>query len=102
MSITLVDHSSVLVVHAGLLPGVPLEKQQRKDMYSIRNVVECPPKASLRALDGVEEGRPWAEAWDLHVASVEGEASFVLFGHDAPRGLQKWKHAWGLDTNWSS
>jgi predicted phosphodiesterase len=75
----------VLVVHAGLVPGVPLDRQKREHVLS------------LRSIDGTGEPTsrllvhfPWAARW-------QGPERLV-FGHDAVRGLQQWPLALGLDT----
>jgi hypothetical protein len=76
--------SSHLVVHGGLVPGVPLEAQVRKDLLNMRSITS----------DGLPsrkvEGTPWGALWK--------GPPHVVFGHDAVRGLQR--HAWatGLDT----
>ncbi|MCC7535104.1 MAG: serine/threonine protein phosphatase [Deltaproteobacteria bacterium] len=74
-----------LVVHAGMLPGLPPEKQDPMDLVYVRSI----------RLDGsgsrrIDEGRPWASAW----AGPE----HVMFGHDALRRLQLEPWATGLDT----
>ena len=74
-----------LVVHAGLLPGVPLERQPRHLLLNLRSFDER-GEPSTR----VEGGVPWASRWP-------GPRQ-VLFGHDALRGLQRHPHALGLDT----
>jgi Calcineurin-like phosphoesterase len=72
------------VVHAGAVPGIPLERQDREHLLTLR---------SIRA-DGTPsrrvEGTPWAALW-------RGPERLV-FGHDAVRGLQQHPFATGLDT----
>merc|ERR1712050_177757 len=73
------------------------------DMYSMRNLLtidgtgkEGTP-AQYTPIHDVETGQPWGQYWD---GLVDGQGPrFLFFGHDAPRGLQQWTHAWGLDTN---
>jgi hypothetical protein len=76
--------ASHLVVHGGVVPGVPLEAQERKYLLNLRSIKDDgePSKAI--------EGEPWASKWK--------GPPHVVFGHDAVRGLQR--HAWatGLDT----
>jgi Calcineurin-like phosphoesterase len=75
---------SHLVVHGGLVPGVPLEEQRRKNLLNLRSITAAgEPTAKI-------EGSPWASLWR--------GPPHVVFGHDAVRGLQR--HAWatGLDT----
>ncbi len=78
-----VDENDVLVVHAGLAPGVPLERQDPWTLTHIR---------SLEA--GVPSAHPGDESWS---ARYRG-SPHVVFGHDARRGLQLRTHATGLDT----
>lgn len=74
-----------LVVHAGLVPGVPLAQQKREDLLTMRSV-----RADGSASARLEEGVPWASRWH--------GPEHVFFGHDAVRGLQQHPHATGLDT----
>jgi hypothetical protein len=76
---------NTLVVHAGLLPNVPLDAQPRHLLLNLRSLDEA-GQGSTR----VSGGRPWAERWP--------GPRFVVFGHDALRGLQRHPHALGLDT----
>ncbi len=76
---------NALVVHAGVLPGVALEHQQRHVLLNLRSI-DAAGKASTRADGGV----PWATRWP--------GPRHLIFGHDALRGLQREVHATGLDT----
>jgi len=82
---------NVIIVHAGLVPGVPLDSQQPIDMTSMRGV-----KMRGHEYTGshVNADGPWAHAWT--------GPEHLYFGHNAKRGLQAdWlKHpfATGLDT----
>jgi len=88
----------VILVHAGLVPGVPLVEQSWKDMVEMRNVVAAPSaeahsssnQEQLIASKSTVEGIGWARAWL--------GPEHVYFGHDAVRRLQKEPHATGLDT----
>jgi Calcineurin-like phosphoesterase len=76
--------NSHLVVHGGLVPGVPLAAQEKKYLLNLRSITaDGEPTKKL-------EGTPWAALWH--------GPQHVVFGHDAVRGLQR--HAWatGLDT----
>jgi Calcineurin-like phosphoesterase len=76
--------ASHLVVHGGLVPGVPLAQQERKHLLNLRSITaEGEPTKKL-------EGAPWASLWK--------GPPHVVFGHDAVRGLQKHRWATGLDT----
>jgi hypothetical protein len=76
---------NTLVVHAGLLPTVPLEQQPKHLLLNLRSI-DAEGNGSTR----VSGGRPWAELWP--------GPRFVIFGHDALRKLQRHPHALGLDT----
>ena len=74
-----------LVVHAGLVPGVPLERQESQTLLNLRSFT-----AAGTPSNRVEAGVPWASRWP--------GPELVVFGHDAMRGLQRHPHALGLDT----
>jgi predicted phosphodiesterase len=74
-----------IVVHAGLVPGVPLDEQRESDLMNLRSITRR-GRTSKRA----SAGKPWAQLW--------AGPALVVFGHDAMRGLQRWPHAIGLDT----
>lgn len=76
---------NTLVVHAGLLPNVPVTEQPRHLLLNLRSI-DADGSGSTR----VSGGRPWAELWP--------GPRFVIFGHDALRKLQHHPHALGLDT----
>jgi hypothetical protein len=82
--IRLMGHRSI-VVHAGLVPGLALDDQDRDTLLTARSIRDdgTPTKR-------IEEGVPWA--------SLHRGPSHVFFGHDAVRGLQRYRHATGLDT----
>ena len=75
----------VAVVHAGVVPGVPLEEQERDNLLSLRSLVggSAPSRRLLMRW-------PWAAAWR--------GPEHIVFGHDAVRGLQQYPLATGLDT----
>ena len=87
----------ILAVHAGIVPGVPLEQQRRKDLTSMRNL-EVVANQSLddrkvfyRAKETTtKNSTAWAKLW-------EGP-THIVFGHDAVRRLQREAFATGLDT----
>lgn len=74
------------VVHAGLVPGVPLDQQDRMLLLNLRSFDLKTGAPTPR----VEGGVPWASRWP--------GPRFVIFGHDAMRGLQRHPHAMGLDS----
>lgn len=76
--------STHLVVHAGLVPDVPLAQQETKHLLNLRSITaDGHPSSKL-------DGHPWAASWK--------GPRHVVFGHDAIRGLQLHEFATGLDT----
>ena len=82
--IELPEHDA-LVVHAGLLPDLPLEDQDPDDLMNMRSILD-----DGTASRSNEAGTPWASVWP--------GPRLVVFGHDAVRGLQNRPHSVGLDT----
>lgn len=73
-----------VVIHGGLVPGIPLEQQTRDHLLNLRSIT-AEGEPSKRIV-----GAPWASLWT--------GPEHVVFGHDAVRGLQKHPFATGLDT----
>ena len=80
------------VVHAGLVPGVALERQDARMMTRMRHVVRGEDGGWEPVEKAVGDGTPtpWASEWT--------GPERLIFGHDAVRGLQQYPHALGLDT----
>jgi hypothetical protein len=76
---------NVLVVHAGLAPGVALEHQERDVLLNVRTI-DNRGKPSSRP----DAGALWGSLWP--------GPELVVFGHHAGGGLQQHPHAIGLDT----
>ncbi|KAK3693968.1 Metallo-dependent phosphatase-like protein [Podospora appendiculata] len=95
--------AELIVVHAGLVPGVPLAKQDpwavmkmRSLVYdhhhAINNDASNPPSRATavpKPVDG-REGEPWSEAWNRAQNAIprEEDRVVVVYGHDARAGLQ--------------
>eukprot|EP00048_Salpingoeca_helianthica_P020134 m.5001 g.5001 ORF g.5001 m.5001 type:complete len:192 (-) comp4425_c0_seq2:26-601(-) len=89
-TITLPD-LDVLVVHAGVVPGRPLEEQHTADMTTMRNCLVLPEnKGYTGTSKNAPDCVPWISTWP--------GPTHVVFGHDAKRRLQQTTHATGLDT----
>ena len=74
-----------VVVHGGLVVGVPFAEQSRNLVINMRSITST-GEPSKR----VDAGVPWASRWP--------GPTHVVFGHDAIRGLQQHPFATGLDT----
>jgi diadenosine tetraphosphatase ApaH/serine/threonine PP2A family protein phosphatase len=77
----MIDLGSHLVVHAGLRPGVPLDRQVASDLTELRTMGADPSR---------REGIPWYEVY-------QGE-KIVLFGHWPHSQPRRGPRAIGLDT----
>ncbi len=76
-----IDLGSHLVVHAGVRPGVDIDKQMASDMTEIRTMGIDPPR---------RRGIPW-------YAVYRGPQT-ILFGHWPAQTPRRASHAIGLDT----
>jgi len=84
----------IVVAHAGLAPGVALEKQ---DPYAVMNMrtVDLQTLAPLEDRTGAE----WEKVWEKYQERVpEEERTTIVYGHDSKRGLNIQKWSKGLDT----
>jgi hypothetical protein len=79
-----VPEHELLVVHAGIAPGIPLEHQARSTLLTVRSV------APTGEPDSKAGGVPWASQ---HVGPPH-----VVFGHHAQHEPQLHPHATGIDT----
>jgi len=80
-----IEEHNVLVVHAGLKPSLPIEKNDMHDILHIRNITEDGSASS-----NPNRGIPWVEAWK--------GPEHVVFGHDAVRKIQSTQFSTGLDS----
>ena len=111
------DGTEVIIVHAGVVPNMPLEKQTVDTMLTVRELIAIPRDGDVGKVDLVDARKyeltreaddkasaytctaesshesgpqPWARIWK--------GPQHVVFGHDARRGLQQYELATGLDT----
>ncbi|MDB4971724.1 MAG: Bis(5-nucleosyl)-tetraphosphatase [Myxococcaceae bacterium] len=74
-----------IVVHAGVVPGKPLERQHPDDLMTMRTI-----RPQGTASPRLEDGQRWAPLYQ--------GPEHVIFGHDAISGLQTEAFATGIDT----
>lgn len=122
-------YGDVVVVHAGLVPGIALENQDAWAVMNMRTLLsstsasfasDSQPSLSLSSnrpprfepSEG-REGRPWASVWNelekgKQEQKKEEEAkeedggdlpTTVVYGHDAKTGLAVRRYAFGLDSS---
>jgi len=83
----------VVVVHAGLAPGVKLEKQDPVMVMNMRTIGEGGVPSDER------KGEGWMKAWNKYQKDLPKKArTTVIYGHDSKRGLQIEKYSMGIDT----
>lgn len=77
-----VPEHAVLLAHAGIVPGVPLDRQDPWLVTHIRSIEDGKPSERW--------GRPWATDYD--------GPQHVVFGHNARKDPQVHAFATGIDT----
>ncbi|TVY50164.1 putative metallophosphoesterase [Lachnellula cervina] len=86
------DMGEVVVVHAGLVPGVELEKQDPTMVMNMRTIKHGVPSDERK-------GRGWMKVWNEFQKHLpKHKRSTVVYGHDSKRGLQMEKYSMGIDT----
>ncbi|KAK3096288.1 hypothetical protein FSP39_025372 [Pinctada imbricata] len=81
---------NAIIVHAGLVPGIPIEQQNYTNMICMRNLVPREDGMGYIGREVRDKGEPWASLWP--------GPQHVYFGHDAVRQFQDYPYATGLDT----
>merc|ERR1712241_1034051 len=85
-TITIPELNTILV-HAGLVPNVPLVEQEPDYMVRMRSIGQNGPTHIL------EDGEKWAQVYQQ-----SNQTTRVIFGHDSRRRLQQDEKYLGLDT----
>ncbi|KAG4030888.1 hypothetical protein MFRU_010g00220 [Monilinia fructicola] len=84
--------AEVVVVHAGLTPGVDLKNQDPSMVMNMRTLVDGIPSEE-------RDGQHWDKVWNKHQRKLpKKDRTTVIYGHDSKRGLQLKKYSMGLDT----
>jgi len=88
-------HPKIIVVHAGLIPHIPLQEQSPFLLMNLRNIIidnqhDVTNKVGMKGISGRDYGERWASFWK--------GPQHIFFGHDARRGLQIDSYSTGLDT----
>jgi Calcineurin-like phosphoesterase len=103
----------LVVAHAGLVPGVSLERQDPTAVMSMRSI-DLDTHVPSKEADS-EGGVPWFKLWNKYQKSLPMEWSLfpasdsdaqkakehhttVIYGHDARKGLQIKQYSKGIDT----
>jgi hypothetical protein len=86
----------LVIVHAGLVPGLELEEQDPWAVVNMRSLVypiyesNSPRPWALAEPRVLQEGESWSTMWNWYQNGVvrEDERVVVVYGHDAKMGLQ--------------
>lgn len=105
--------SDLVVVHAGLVPGIPLERQDPTSAMNMRSIhLDTHVPSKHPNPDGSVH---WIKLWNKYQHSLPCQWSIfpssgskaqsakekhttIVYGHDAPRGLQLKQYSKGIDT----
>ncbi|KAI9729832.1 MAG: hypothetical protein M1834_006580 [Cirrosporium novae-zelandiae] len=89
----------VVVVHAGLVPGVQLSYQDPSSAMTMRSLdleTHTPSKEHAKGHKDIW----WAKLWNKYQGRVSKKyRTTVVYGHDSKMGLQIKKYTRGLDTS---
>ncbi|KAJ5746285.1 hypothetical protein N7520_011467 [Penicillium odoratum] len=87
---------TLVVAHAGLVPGIPLEEQNPHAVMHVRSLVRKSDEDGFMPAE-VSGEESWVGEWDRWQDKLASKTT-VVFGHDAKRRLQLGKYAIGLDS----
>ncbi|KAF7513534.1 hypothetical protein GJ744_008828 [Endocarpon pusillum] len=107
--------SDLVVVHAGLVPGIPLDRQDPTSVMNMRSIhLDTHVPSKHPNPDGSVH---WVKLWNKYqqslpaawwsffpsrmfggAQSAQEKRTIVVYGHDAPRGLQLKQYSKGIDT----
>jgi len=96
LNVGAVGSTDYVVVHGGLAPGVPLEKQ---DPWLVMNMRSIDPGTFVPS--ATRKGVPWEKIWNRaqrHMGKHFRHKT-VVYGHDSRRGLNLQKWSKGMDSN---
>lgn len=89
------EYRNVVVVHAGLTPGVELAGQDAEMVMRMRSM----DAVTKQAFEERGRGRPWSEVWDAAQRTLpDRERVLVVYGHDSKTGLNVKEYSVGLDS----
>lgn len=82
------------VVHAGLVPNMPLENQDPFNVMNMRTI-----NLKTRIPSSKHDGTPWEKFWNHEQKKKsEHDRLSVVYGHNRKRGLNLQEFTFGLDS----
>jgi hypothetical protein len=84
-----------VAVHAGLAPGIRLEKQDPFHVMNMRSI-----DLETRIPSEMRTGEPWEKVWNHYQAHLQStiQRKTVIYGHDSRRGLNLNTYTKGIDS----
>ncbi|KAJ4363429.1 hypothetical protein N0V83_009722 [Neocucurbitaria cava] len=90
---------TLVAVHAGLVPDVPLERQDPFHAMNMRTIDLKTRIPSSKHDGALPTLTPWERFWNHRQEKLpERERTTVVYGHNRKRGLNIQKYTKGLDT----
>lgn len=93
------DIDTLVVAHAGLVPGISLEKQDPHALMHMRSLARTTGDGDGDVFTPAESTgeKGWVVEWDRW-QEQQASKTMVVFGHDAKRRLQLGRYTIGLDS----
>ncbi|KAI3282675.1 hypothetical protein CBS147309_725 [Penicillium roqueforti] len=88
---------TLIVVHAGLVPGIPLEDQDPHAVMHMRSLIRKSGDEDVFVPAEIPGEESWVMEWNRCQDRLASK-TMVIFGHDAKRQLQLSSYAIGLDS----
>ncbi|QDS74736.1 hypothetical protein FKW77_000964 [Venturia effusa] len=87
--------SEIVVVHAGLVPGIDLDRQDPFLVMNMRSI-----DVMTRVPSEYRKGEPWEKLWNHYQSHTHpaSQRQTVIYGHDSKTGLNIHKYSKGLDS----
>lgn len=85
---------NLVVVHAGLVPNTPLERQDPFHVMNMRTI-----DLKTRIPSSKHSGTPWEKFWNHQQKKLDlDQRATIVYGHNRKRGLNIREYSFGLDT----
>lgn len=95
---TVPNLGNLVSVHAGLVPDIPLEKQDPFHVMNMRTI-----DLKTRIPSSKHGGTPWEKFWNHEQKKLKKhERTSIIYGHNRKRGLNIQDYTYGLDTGCAS
>ncbi|KAI8941933.1 hypothetical protein NX059_000047 [Plenodomus lindquistii] len=91
---TVPNLGTIVAVHAGLVPDVPLERQDPFHVMNMRTI-----DVKTRIPSSKHAGTPWEKLWNHRQKKLhKKDRVSVVYGHNRKKGLNIREYSYGLDS----